>query len=338
MADNKILKQGIAGLLILGIFVIAFLILKPIIIPIIFGLLFGYMFSPLYKKIQKHLKWKGLSALIVIVGLTLIIVIPLIYLVTPLVKQIFDTYVLLQNFNFNSLIQRFIQGDIATSIAMNLDNIIGKFFSTILNQFTVFLVNLPSFLLQFAVFLFVFYFTIKDLDQLKEYFSNLSPFSKSTGNKFMQEFRGITNAIIFGQILIGIIQGLAVGICLFFLGVPKVLVLTFLATIVSIIPVLGSWLVWLPLGVYLVATGNHFQGIFLLIYGTFFVSIIDNVLRPYFLSKSSNLPSVLGIVGTIGGFYFFGIAGLILGPLIMAYILIITEFYRQGKLNELFNK
>lgn len=338
MADNKILKQGIAALLILGIFVIAFLILKPIIIPIIFGLLFGYIFSPLYKEIQKHLKCKSFSAIIVIMGLILIILVPLIHLVSPLVKQIFDTYVLLQNFNFNSLIQRFIQGDIATSIAMNLDNIIGKFFSTILNQFTVFLVNLPSLLLQFAVFLFVFYFTIKDLDKLKEYFSNLSPFSKSTGNKFMQEFKEITNAIIFGQILIGIIQGLAVGVCLFFLGVPKVLVLTFLAILVSIIPVLGSWLVWFPLGVFLIATGNNFQGIFLLIYGTFFVSIIDNILRPYFLSKSSSLPIVLSTIGTIGGFYFFGITGLILGPLIMAYVLIITEFYRQGKLNELFSR
>ena len=59
----------------------------------------------------------------------------------------------------------------------------------------------------------------------------------------MEEFRGITNTLIFGQILIGIIQGLAVGVCLFFLGVPKVLVLTFLTCIASIIPVLGSWFV-----------------------------------------------------------------------------------------------
>ncbi|MFH1237840.1 MAG: AI-2E family transporter [archaeon] len=338
MVDSKIMKQGIAGLLILGIFIISSLILKPIIIPILFGLLFGYLFNPLYKKIQKYLKWKNLSAFVVIIGLTGILVAPLIYIISPLVKQIFDTYVFLQNFNFNSLLQEFIQGDIATSIAMNLDNLIGKFFSTVLNQFTVFLVNLPSFLLQFFVFLFVFYFTIKDLDHLKEYLSSLSPFSKQTGKKFMEEFKGITNAIVFGQILIGIIQGLALGICLFFFGIPKALVLTFLACIVSIIPVLGSWLVWLPVGVVLVVTGQTFSGIFILLYGTFFVSIIDNVLRPYFLSRNSNLPIALSIIGTIGGLYFFGIAGLILGPLILAYVVIIIEFYRQGKLNELFNK
>lgn len=338
MADSKIMKQSFAGLLLFGILVIGFLILRPIVIPILFGLLFGYLFSPFYNKVQMYLRWKSLSAFAVIVGLIAIFVIPLIYIVPPLVKQIFDTYVLLQNFNFNSLLQEFIHGDIATSIAINLDNVIGQIFSTVLNQFTVFLVNLPSFLLQFSVFLFVFYFTIRDLDKLKEYLSDLSPFSNNTGRKFMEEFRGITNAIIFGQILIGIIQGLAVGLCLFFLGVPKVLVFTFLACIVSIIPVLGSWLVWFPVGAFLVVTGQTFSGVFLLLYGFFFVSIIDNVLRPYFLSRGSGLPIVLSIIGTIGGLYFFGIAGLILGPLIIAYVLIIVDFYRQGKLNELFNK
>ena len=338
MVNSKIMKRGIAGAFLLGIIIIASLILKPIIIPILFGLLFGYIFSPIHKRIQKYLKWKSLSTSLVLIGLVSVLAIPLIYIIPLLVKQIFDTYVLLQNFNFNSIIQEFIQGDIATSLALNLDNIIGQIFSTVLNQFTIFLVNLPSFLLQFSVFLFVFYFTLRDMDQLKNYFSELSPFSETTGKKFMTEFRGITNAIIFGQILIGLIQGLAVGVALFFLGVPKVLVLTFLASIVSVIPVLGSWLVWLPVGVYLITTGQTFSGIFLLLYGTFFVSIIDNILRPYFLSRNSSLPIALSVIGTIGGLYFFGIAGLLLGPLIMAYVLIIIEFYRQGKLNELFNK
>jgi predicted PurR-regulated permease PerM len=70
----------------------------------------------------------------------------------------------------------------------------------------------------------------------------------------------------------------------------------------------------------------------------FFISLIDNVLRPYILSKRSSLPIVLSVIGTIGGLYFFGIVGLVLGPLILAYVLIIIEFYQQGKLNELFNR
>src|SRR3989339_275519 len=119
--------------------------------------------------------------------------------------------------------------------------IFGLLFSYVFGPvYKVILVNLPSLLFQLAVFLFTFYFATKDADKLGAYISSLSPFSKATEAKFLQEFRGITNAIIFGQILIGITQGLALGAGLFFLGVPNAVVLTAVAALVSIIPVLGS--------------------------------------------------------------------------------------------------
>ena len=338
MADSSDIKRGIVGIIIVGIFILAFLILRPIVIPIILGLLFAYIFGPVYKKIKSKIKRRNISALLVLLIIIIAIAIPIIYLVPILVKQVFETYVLLQNFNFLELLNSFMQSDLSASLAANLDNIIGKVFSTLLSQFTNVLVNLPSLLLQFAVFLFTLFFAIRDSDKLGNYISTLSPFSPATEKKILREFRGITNAIVFGQILIGIVQGLALGAGLFFLGVPKVLSLTFIASIVSMIPLLGSWLVWLPTGIILLVAGKTFTGIFLLAYGALFVSTIDNLLRPYILSKQSNLPIALSVIGTIGGLYFFGIPGLLLGPLIFAYALIIIEFYRQGKLKELFNK
>lgn len=338
MAGSKDIKRGIVGVSIVGIFVLAFFILKPIIIPIIFGLLFAYIFNPVYKKIKTVIRSKSLSAFLLLMGLIIIVAIPIIYLIPILVKQTFEIYVLLQSFNFAEFVNGFVQNDISSTLAINLDNIIGKTFSTFLSQFTNLLVNLPSLLLQFAVFFFTFYFAIRDADELREYISTLSPFSDETEKKFLKEFRGITNAIVFGQVFIGILQGLAVGAGLLFLGVPNALILTFIASIVSMIPILGSWIVWLPVSIFLLITGQMFAGIFLLLYGVLFVSVIDNVLRPYFLSKRSNLPIALSVIGTIGGLYFFGIAGLVLGPLVFAYVLIIIEFYRQGKLKDLFNK
>jgi predicted PurR-regulated permease PerM len=338
MADYKDIKRGIVAAIILGIFVLTFFILKPIIIPIIFGLLFAYIFNPVYRKIKTKIKGKNIPALILLLGLAFIVIVPVIYFIPTIVEQAFNTYVQLQNFNFIEFFSKFFQGDISGTFARSVDNIIGQTFSTFLNQFKNLLINLPSFLLQFAVFLFTFYFAIRDGDELKKYISTLSPFSKATGEKFLKEFRGITNAIVFGQVLIGIIQGLALGVGLFVLGVPNALILTFIACLVSIIPVLGSWLVWLPVGVFLLLAGNTFSGIFILLYGALFVATIDNLLRPYIISKQSNLPVALSIIGTIGGLYFFGIAGLVLGPLVLAYVLIIIEFYQQGKLKDLFTK
>ena len=223
-------------------------------------------------------------------------------------------------------------------IAINLDNIIGAAFSLFLTQLKDILVNLPSLLFQFVVFLFTFYFATRDAEKFQTYISSLSPFSATTEKKFFKEFRGITNAIIFGQVLIGVIQGLALGAGLFFLGVPNVLILTLVAAMLSMIPVLGSWLVWLPVSVFLLVTDQTFAGVFLILYGGLFVSSIDNLLRPYILSKQSTLPVALSLIGTVGGLLFFGIVGLVLGPLIIAYALIIVELYRRGKLKDLFIK
>ena len=162
MADSKDIKRGIAGAIILGIFVLAFFILKPIIIPIIFGLLFAYILNPIYKTIQPKIKSKGLSAFILILGFVVLVAIPIIYFVPILVKQIFETYVLFQNFNFGKFFTSFIDSGVSQTFIASLNNIIGKFFSTLLSQFTNVLVNLPSLILQFIVFLFTFYFAIKD--------------------------------------------------------------------------------------------------------------------------------------------------------------------------------
>jgi predicted PurR-regulated permease PerM len=338
MANSNHVKKWVTLAIILAIFTLTFLILKPIIMPIIFGLLFAYIFGPVYKKIKIIVKNENLAATLLVLSLTALVAIPVIYLVPVIVNQAFETYVMIQNLNLTEILSSFIKSDAVSTLAINIDSIIGAMFTAFLTQFKDMLVNLPTLIFQFAVFLFTFFFAARDSEKLQKYISSLSPFPKATEERFLREFRGITNAIIFGQVLIGIIQGLALGAGLFFLGVPKVLVLTFVAMIVSMIPVLGSWLVWLPVSIFLLVTGQVFAGVFLILYGGLFVSSIDNLLRPYILSKRSTLPIALSLIGTIGGLFYFGIIGLVLGPLIIAYTLIIIEFYRQGKLKDLFSK
>ncbi len=338
MIESEDIKRVVVGGLILSIFVLAFLVIKPIIIPIVLGLLLSYVLSPAYKLIQKGVKNKSIAALLLVAALILLIAIPVIYFVPSIVNQIFGIYTMAQTINFTKIISGFVKASSASTIAINIDNIIGQFFSGFLNQFKDLLINLPSLTFQFAVFLFTFYFATRDGEQMGNYIRSLSPLSKTTESRFLTEFRGITNAIIFGQVVIGLAQALTLGAGFFFLGVPNVFLLSFVTFLLSIIPVLGAWLVWLPAAIYLLATGKLFAGIFLLIYGTFFVSLIDNLLRPYIISKKSTLPISMSLIGAIGGLFFFGIIGILLGPLVLAYALIIIEFYRQGKLKDLFNK
>jgi len=333
---NKVLTL----LFIAILFVIAFLVLKSIILSIIIGLLLAYIFNPIYKYIHKKISNGDLSTIILIIILILIVAIPLWFIIPALTKQIFETYMLIQQSDITGFLQNLLPSifteEFAASFGLSFSNFSTQFFNSLLTELGKFLVNIPSLLLQLAVILFTFYFATRDSEKLKKYVYSLSPFSGATEKRFLQEFRNITNTIIYGQFLIAVIQGIALGIGMFALGVPKVLILTAIAIVVSFIPILGSWLVWLPVGVVLIVSGNPVSGIILLLYGAIFVSSIDNVLRPILLSKKTTLPTSIALIGIIGGIYAFGLIGLILGPLILAYVLIIIDFYRQGKLGELF--
>ena len=337
--DDKLVKRWILLILVAILFILGFLVLKEIILAIVLALLFAYILYPLYPIIHKVVKNKVVSVLLLLFILFIVIAVPLIFLSPSLIKQSLSAYNNIQELNFSDAIKNLfpslIDDQVATAIAININNILGKFFINVISSTTNFIINLPSFLLQFTVFLFVLYYAIKDADLLKKYFASISPFSEALRVKIMSDFRNITNAIVYGQVLIGIIQGIALGIGLFFLGIPNVIIITIIAAIVSIIPVIGPWIVWFPIGILLVLSGQTGKGIILLLYGALFVSLIDNFLRPLLLSKRAKMPVPVSVVGIIGGLYYFGLIGLILGPLILAYILILLEFYKQGKLSEL---
>ena len=339
MPEKLNINSLVTIIAISGIFILSFLVLRPIAIPIIFALLFAYIFHPLYIKIYKALKRPNLSAALLMILLGMIIAVPIVYFTPLLVRQIFNIYVNLQNMDLAAAIQgnfpQLLSEESFVTAIYQVNSAIGKMVTTLMNQFVNILVDIPNLILKFVVFFFTFFFAIKDSDKLGEYMSRLSPFSKTTEKKFLEGFRGITNSIMLGQVLIGVLQGLALGIGLWILGVGNVLTLTFLTMLISIIPILGSWLVWFPVVVVLIINCDTSAGLILFFYSALFVSSIDNFVRPYLLSKSTNMPLGVSLIGTIGGLYFLGILGLILGPLILAYALIILDLYQKGKLNEL---
>lgn len=338
MVDDQFVKRGIIWFLILGVFILGFFVINPVLVAIGFGLLFAYMFGPLFRLLNKKIRSKNLCALIIIFSITILFLIPTIYFLPFIISQSFDMYQLIQNFEFNQIFNKFLSEDISYAVSSSVNNVLTRLISSIMSSLNEILKNLLTFVLQILVFIVVFYFVLRDSDKLKNYFSKLSPFSKRTEQRFLKEFNGITKAIIFGQVFIGALQGFVLWIGLFFLGVEGSVILSVMGAILSIIPLVGAWMVWLPVSIVLLSSGSVFQGVFLAIYGLLVVSTIDNIIRPYIIARRSNLSVPVSIIGIIGGIMFFGISGIVLGPLILAYILIIIDFYKEGRLNELFTR
>ena len=327
-------------LLILVLVVLSFLVLRPILLSIVFGLILAYAFLPVFRAIYKVVKERNTSALSVCVLILLIIFIPLWFLIPLVIQQAFDMFNLVQTIDISEIVETILptsSDQVRRETISIISNFIGKITLASLNTLAGFLLDLPVVLLHLAVIIFVFFFTLRDQDKLKEFMSGISPFKKDREKILINKFKDMTSSIIFGYILVGIIQGVATGIGLLVFGVPHALLLTVFAMFAAVIPLVGAWLIWIPVAVYLFLAGNMIQAIIFTLYCALFVSSIDNLLRPYIVSKKTGVPSVIVLIGMIGGLFVFGILGIILGPLVLSYLILFLEAYKNKTLADMFH-
>lgn len=332
-ANEESVKKLMTLVILVTLLVLTFFLLKPILLSIISAFILAFVFTPVYNFINKKIKHKSISAAIVCTVIIILILIPLWFLTPIFVNQSVKFYFSVQQMDFAAVLQSLFPSFFTTDeLAKEFGNVLQSFVVKLANQITNsvsdLIINFPVLLLHLSVVLFTFFFSLRDSDKIISYVKSLSPFSKDTEKKLFEYSKGITGSIIYGQILIGILQGLIAGAGFFIFGVPNALFLTLIALVLSIIPVVGPAFVWIPVFVFMFLSGSTVAAIGVLVFGVF-SSTIDNILRPLIVSKRTNISSSIILIGMVGGLFLFGILGLIMGPLILAYLLVILEIYRK---------
>lgn len=334
--EEKEYRKIMITIIVLILLALTILILRPIAIAIFFGLILSYIFHPLYLKLYKKIKSKNLSAFIILLLFLLIVIIPVILLFPIVMKQLLDAYVAFKAADLSPALRNLVPvlfenpktaADVTAMITKFTANIADFFLAT----FQRLLVNLPSILLQTAIVLFTFFFAVREQEAIKDYVVSISPFPKEYQKKFYQKFEEVTQSVLFGQIVVGIAQGLVAGIGYFIFRVPNALLLTLITTLVGVIPIIGPWLVWIPIDIYLFLSENTGPAIGLLIYGLLVINWIDTLIRPQIVSRKTKMNSAVALIGMVGGLYVFGVLGLIIGPLILAYLFLLIEFSKERR-------
>jgi len=338
--SNKDVRKIFVSLVLILLAVASFIIIRPIALSIFAGLILAYIFSPVHKIVYRTIHGRNTSATIMCILVCLLIIVPLWFTIPIIVQQIFDLFNLSQNVDFANIVSKVFH---SSSLEFNekLTTIIieftGNLVSSIFSYFIGLLQSLPSLLLNLAVILFVFFFSLRDQENLREFMSGISPFRKDKETILITKFKDITSSIIYGYIIVGILQGLALGLGLLIFGVSNALTLTILGAFASMLPMVGPWFIWIPVVISMLIAGDVGMAITFAIYCVFFVSTIDNLLRPYIVSKKTGISSVIILVGMIGGLFVFNIIGLILGPLILAYLVLFLKAYKDGTLSDMFS-
>jgi len=334
LEEDYFKRTGITVLLGL-LLVLCFFLLKPILISIIVGLLLAFVFSPIYNFVNKKTHSKNLSAALICIVFA-VMLIACVWFFTPIaIDQSLKIYMGAQQMDYVSVLKTispsfFASDEFSKSVASILHSFLTRSANSLTTSFSNILLEFPTLFLHFLVVFFTFFYALRDKEEIGKYIKSLSPFSKEIDDKFFEYSKGITSSVLYGTVVVGFVQGLIVGLGLLIFKVPNSLLLTLLAIIAGVVPFIGPALVWLPVAIYLFIAQNPFQAVGIIIFGVV-ASSLENLLRPLIVSRRTSMPSSLIFLGMIGGFFLFGVLGFLLGPLVIAYLIIFLELYRSKK-------
>lgn len=339
--NEKAIKEISAIAIIILFAILVFFTIRPVLFAVLWGLIFGYIFLPVYRRINKYVRNRTAAASITLFIAILIIAIPL-WIITPLLtQQVFEVYRSSQNLNVYGLVHQIFptaSPQFSSQLAGTINTVISKVTSAVMSSMVNVFTNFLNILMNIGIMGFVFFFTLRDNEKLKEFILRISPINRLKQKQLAKGFSDITYSTIYGRIVVGVVQGIFAGVGFWLFGVHNTLVLSVIAVFLAVLPFVGVFLLWIPLAIFMLLAGNIGTAIAFILYNAIIVSNIDNLLLSLIIAKKTNLSTPFALISSIGGLLLFGIIGLILGPLIFAYFLILMDWYKENNLLSLFSK
>ncbi|UZE94141.1 MAG: AI-2E family transporter [Candidatus Pacearchaeota archaeon] len=339
MMGNRHASRRVIAIVITAVLaVLSFLIIKPYIAALLFGIVLAFIFFKPYKLLNKLIKKSTISSLIICLLVIAVLALGVYFIAQITVREAFNLYMSIQKLDIFDLVNKAIltifpdSPELARQITLTLQQGLVSLTNSFINQVGQFMTNAPQFFIQLFITFFVMFYFLKEGKSILKYVREILPFSSEVNEKLIKRSQDVAHATIYGQIIIGIIQGITAGIGFYIFGAPSPLFFTILATLLSILPFVGSWLVWFPLGLIMIAAGDVTSGILMMVFGFVIVSTIDDIVKPFIVGKRARINPLIVLIGMLGGLVMIGPIGLIVGPIILEYLLIFMELYRTGKI------
>ena len=325
-----------------------FRIMQPFLMPILLALILSTLLAPLYDRLAASLKnRKGLAALLMCLALTVAIGLPILLLSISVAREANDVYERVKdpetakkigswlNPATNPILKR-IQPRLPASwnfdeleITSRLGSQAQRIGVAVLSFATTLAAGAFNFLLDYFIMLVVLFFLLRDSDYFAATARRFSPLSETGENHFVQTFREVSRATVVGNLLTAIAQGTISGLIFLILGLPNPILWGALTALLSLVPVVGTALIWVPWMIYLFASGANVKAVIFLITQVVVVGGIDNILRPLLIEGQMKMHTLVVFFSILGGIGYFGILGMFLGPLVFAIAVSFFEFYNQ---------
>lgn len=330
---------------ILVLAILTFFIFKPFLGIIVIGLVLVELCNPLYYFILKRIKSKSLASAISTIIILLLVITPISLVILSAGNEAFTLKDTIQKYITDN--QLFANNGIEITNRLNLflhklsvnyeindinyEQIILSFMSKVIGTASSvinLLKNTINIIIEITLLIYTLFYLFKEHGNLRFAFKQISPLDDDMDELFINKFNLISKSIIKGSLIVGLVQGISGGVAFWLLGIDAPIFWTLMMTLLSILP-LGSGFIWAPAALILILTGSVTKGILLLLWGTIFITNIDNYLRAKTLGKDTSIHPLVSFFSIIGGIQLFGILGLIYGPLIVILFLALYQAYKQ---------
>lgn len=347
---NGLFQSSANRIVLLFFLVLALLacywLVRPFVEPIVLAILIGILAMPAHRHVEAALRRRpALASLLSCTMLVLLFLIPLSLLLVAVIKQGIEYSQVVREWataeNIRALLSKPLVVSIhdwlvrvlpdgaldpetlrerALSVAAGMGEELAAVSTALLGSVTRFFVN-------GALLLFVLFFVLRDHDRLIEFIRHALPLSRTQEDMLFTEVREVSKSALLGSLLTALTQGVVGGFALWLTGFPGVFWGVIMA-FASLIPVVGTALVWVPAAIYLAVIGEYGWALFLVAWGVVVVGSVDNFLRPLFMQGSSMSTAVV-FFALLGGLQVFGLMGLIYGPLIFSIALVLFRLYEK---------
>jgi predicted PurR-regulated permease PerM len=323
-------------------------ILAPFYGAVLWAVILAIVFAPLNRWMLERLRgrrnWAALGALAVIV---LLVILPLFVLSVSLVREGTSVVRRIQSGELNfarafesvvaalptpvvELLDRYGLADLS-DVQRRVADEAGRVGQYLATQVLDVGQDTLTFLVGLAIMLYLAFFFLRDGHVLARKVIHAIPLQAEHKQQLFGKFKTVIRATVKGNVLVAVAQGTLGGLAFWVLGIHGALLWAVVMAILSLLPAVGAGLVWAPAAIYLVATGETWQGVGLAAYGVLVIGLVDNVLRPVVVGKETRMPDYVVLVSTIGGLAIFGINGFVIGPVIAAMFIAVWDIFAPDR-------
>lgn len=311
-------------------------LIKPFVPSITWALVLAVLAYPLHERIRRRVRWQSVAAGISVVVVTLVIALP----ATLVVRQAGDEAMTAMNSarelasadRWKLAIERFPRlapvrewverevniekqvDDASAQVARGVKNVLQR------------LVDLAMATL---ITLFLLFYFLRDKERILQTLAKLVPLAPAEAELVRKDVRNAISAIVFGTLVVAVVQGALGGVMFWLLGLPAPILWGSIMAVLAILPLFGAALVWIPAALYLALTGEMKSAVVLVIWGAVLIGLVDNVMKPLLVRGKLDLHTVPVFIAVLGGLLVFGGTGLVLGPVVLAIALGLFDVWRR---------